>query len=180
MLWCTCQTLTYVIRATDAHAKSRHTAPVRAHSPGTTAPKSAGSGREQRATGCAAGRPRRSNFVVRGQARPEGVRCQSRAAGQRAADGKKFGFWAPCRREAASCCPSRNLGAAAEIDDVAGALACGGRGLASSFMRAISSGMLDIKDDVCKTDELDGRVDGVRCASSSGRSADACMVVKHS
>jgi len=120
MLWCTCQTLTYVIRATDAHAKSRHTAPVRAHSPGTTAPKSAGSGREQRATGSAAGRPRRSDFVVRGQARPEGVRCQSRAADERAADGKKFGFWAPCRREAASCCPSRNLGAAAEIDDVAG------------------------------------------------------------
>ena len=174
MLWCTCQTLTYVIRATDAHAKSRHTAPVRAHSPGTTAPKSAGSGREQRATGCAAGRPRRSDFVVRGQARPEGVRCRSRAADERAADGKKFGFWAPCRREAASCCPSRNLGAATEIDDVAGALACGGRGLASPSMRAISSGMLDIKDDVCKTDELDGRVDGVR-AREQQRSERGCM-----
>ena len=160
MLWCTRQTLTYVIRTTDAHAKSRHTAPVRAHSPGTTAPKSAGAGREQRATGCAAGRPRRSNFVVRDQARPEGVRCQSRAAGQRAADGKKFGFWAPWRREAASCCPtpSRNLGAATELDGAAGALACGGQGLASPSMRAVSSGMLDIKVDVCKTDELDGRV----------------------
>ena len=163
------------------HAKSRHTAPVRAHtgSPGTTAPKSAGSGREQRATGCAAGRPRRSDVVVRGQARPEGVRYRSRVAGQRAADGKKFGFWAPYPREAASCCPSRNLGAATEIDGAAGARACGGRGLASPSMRAVSSGMLDIKVDVCKTDELDGRVDGVR-ASSSGRSADACMVVKHS
>ena len=117
MLWCTCQTLTYVIRATDAHAKSRHTAPVRAHSPGTTAPKSVGSGREQHATGCVAGRPRRSDVVVRGQARPEGVRCRSRAAGQRAADGKKFGFWAPWRREAASCCPSRNLGAATRSVD---------------------------------------------------------------
>ena len=180
MLWCTCQTLTYVIRATDAHAKSRHTAPVRAHSPGTTAPKSAGSGREQRATGSAAGRPRRSDVVVRGQARPEGVRRRSRAAAPRAAAGKKFGFWAPCHREAASCCPSRNLGAVTDIDDVAGALVCGGRGLASPSMRAISSGMLDIKDDVCKTDELDGRVDGVRCASSSGRSADPCMVVIHS
>ena len=30
-----------------------------------------------------------------------------------------------------------------EIDDVAGALVCGGRGLASPSMRAISSGMLD-------------------------------------
>ena len=98
----------------------------------------------------------------------------SRAADQRAADGKKFGFWAPWRREAASCCPSRNLGAAAEIDDVAGALACGGRGLASSSMRAISSGMLDIKDDVCKTDELDGRVDGVR-AREQQRSERGCM-----
>ena len=174
MLWCTCQTLIYVISTTDAHAKSRHTAPVRAHSPGTTAPKSAGSGREQRATGCAAGRPRRSNFVVRGQARPEGVRCQSRSAGQRAADGKKFGFWAPFSREAASCCPSRNLGAATEIDGAAGALACGGRGLASPSMRAISSGMLDIKDDVCKTDELDGRVDGVR-AREQQRSERGCM-----
>ena len=174
MLWCTCQTLTYVIRTTDAHAKSRHTAPVRAHSPGTTAPKSAGSSREQRATGCAAGRPRRSDFVVRGQARPEGVRCQSRAAGQRAADGKKFGFWAPYPREAASCCPSRNLGAATEIDGAAGALACGGRGLASPSMRAISSGMLDVKGDVCKTDEPDGRVDGVR-AREQQRSERGCM-----
>ena len=49
-----------------------------------------------------------------------------------------------------------------EIDDAAGAHACGGRGLASPSMRAISSGMLDIKDDVCKTDELHGRVYGVR------------------
>ena len=111
---------------------------------------------------------------MRGQARPEGVRCRSRAAGQRAADGKKFGFWAPCRREAASCCPSRNLGAAAEIDDVAGALACGGRGLASPSTRAISSGMLDIKVDVFKTDELDGRVDGVR-AREQQRSERGCM-----
>ena len=124
MLWCTCQTLTYVIRATDAHAKSRHTAPVRAHSPGTTAPKSVGSGREQRATGCAAGRPRRSDFVLRGQARPEGAGRRSRAAGQRAADGKKFGFWAPWRREAASCCPSRNLGAATHGDRCCGWRAC--------------------------------------------------------
>ena len=174
MLWCTCQTLIYVIRATNAHAKSRHTAPVRAHSPGTTAPKSVGSSTEQRATSCAVGRPRHSDFVVRGQARSEGVQCRSRAAGQRAADGKKFGFWAPCRREAASCCPSRNLGAATEIDAAAGALACGGRGLASPSMRAISSGMLDIKDDVCKTDELDGRVDGVR-AREQQRSERGCM-----
>ena len=174
MLWCTRQTLTYVIRTTDAHAKSRHTAPVRAHSPGTTAPKSVGSGREQRATGCAAGRPRRSDFVVRGQARPEGVRCRSRAADERAADGKKFGFWAPYPREAASCCPSRNLGATTEIDGAAGARACGGRGLASPSMRAVSSGMLDIKVDVCKTDELDGRVDGVR-AREQQRSERGCM-----
>ena len=174
MLWCTCQTLIYVIRATDAHAKSRHTAPVRAHSPGTTAPKSAGSGREQRATGCVAGRPRRSDFVLRGQARPEGVRCRSRAADQRVADGKKFGFWAPYPREAASCCPSRNLGAATGSGGAAGALACGGRGLASPSMRAISSGMLDIKVDVCKTDELDGRVDGV-CAREQQRSERGCM-----
>ena len=174
MLWCTCQTLTYVIRTTNAHAKSRHTAPVRAHSPGTTAPKSAGSGREQRATGCVAGRPRRSDFVLRGQARPEGVRCRSRAADQRAADGKKFGFWAPYPHEAASCCPSRNLGAATEIDGVAGARACGGRGLASPSMRAISSGMLDIKVDVFKTDELDGRVDGVR-AREQQRLERGCM-----
>ena len=167
MLWCTRQTLTYVIRATDAHAKSRHTAPVRAHSPGTTAPKSAGSGREQRATGSAAGRPRRSDFVVRGQARPEGVRCRSRAADQRAADGKKFGFWAPWRREAASCCPSRNLGATTEIDGAAGARACGGQGLAAPSMRAVFSGMLDIKDDVCRTDELHGRVDGVRARAAA-------------
>ena len=171
MLWCTCQTLTYIIRNTDAHAKSRHTSPVRAHSPGTTAPKSAGSGREQRATGCAAGRPRRSNFVVGGQARSEGVQCRSRAAGQRAADGKKFGFWAPWRREAASCCPSRNLGAIAEIDGVAGALVCGGRGLASPSIRTISSGMLGTKDDVCKTDEPDGRVDGVRAREQQRSSA---------
>ena len=34
--------------------------------------------------------------------------------------------------------------------------------MASPSMRAISSGMLDIKVDVFKTDELDGRVDGVR------------------
>ena len=174
MLWCTCQTLTYVIRATNAHAKSRHTAPVRAHSPGTTAPKSAGSGREQRATGCAAGRPRRSDFVLRGQARPEGVRCRSRAADERAADGKKFGFWAPYPREAASCCPSRNLGAATEIDGAAGALACGGQGLASPSMRAVFSGMLDIKDDVCRTDELHGRVDGVR-ARAAAVGARGCM-----
>ena len=167
MLWRTCQTLIYVIRTTNAHAKSCHTAPVRAHSPGTTAPKSAGSGREQRATGSAAGRPRRSDFVVRGQARSEGAGCLSRAAGQRAADGKKFGFWAPCRREAASCCPSRNLGAATEIDGAAGARACGGRGLASPSMRAIFSGMLDIKVDVFKTDELDGRVDGVRARAAA-------------
>ena len=52
--------------------------------------------------------------------------------------------------------------------------ACGGRGLASSFMRTISSGMLDIKDDVCKTDELDGRVDGVR-AREQQRSERGCM-----
>ena len=123
---------------------------------------------------CAAGRPRRSDVVVRGQARPEGVRCRSRAAGQRAADGKKFGFWAPCRREAASCCPSRNLGAITEIDDAAGAHACGGRGLASPSMRAISSGMLDIKDGVCKNDELHGRVDGVR-AREQQRSERGCM-----
>ena len=69
---------------------------------------------------------------------------------------------------------ARILGAAAEIDDVAGALACGGRGLASSSMRAISSGMLEIKDDVCKTDELDGRVDGVR-AREQQRSERGCM-----
>ena len=176
MLWCTCQTLTYVIRATDAHAKSRHTAPVRAHSPGTTAPKAAGSGREQRATGCVAGRPRRSDFVVRGQARPEGVRRRSRAADERAADGKKFGFWAPYPREAASCCPSRNLGAATEIDGAAGALACGGRGLASPSIRTISGGRLDAKGDACKTDEPDGRVDGVRAREqqrSSARMHDA-------
>ena len=49
-----------------------------------------------------------------------------------------------------------------------------GRGLASSSMRAISSGMLDIKDDVCKTDELDGRVDGVR-AREQQRSERGCM-----
>ena len=130
--------------------------------------------RGQRATGCAAGRPRRSDFVLRGQARPEGVRCRSRAADERAADGKKFGFWAPYPREAASCCPSRNLGAATEIDGAAGALACGGRGLASPSMRAISSGMLDIKVDVFKTDELDGRVDGVR-AREQQRSERGCM-----
>ena len=165
-----------MIRTTDAHAKSRHTAPVRAHRPGTTAPKSAGSGREQRATGSAAGRPRRSDFVLRGQARPEGARCRSRVADQRAADGKKFGFWAPWRREAASCCPSRNLGAVAEIDGVAGALVCGGRGLASPSIRTISSGMLDVKGDACKTDEPDGRVDGVRAREqqrSSARMHDA-------
>ena len=98
----------------------------------------------------------------------------SRGADERAADGKKFGFWAPCRREAASCCPSRNLGATTEIDGAAGARACGGRGLASPSMRAISSGMLDIKDDVCKTDELDGRVDGVR-AREQQRSERGCM-----
>ena len=46
--------------------------------------------------------------------------------------------------------------------------------MASSFMRAISSGMLDIKDDVCKTDELDGRVDGVR-AREQQRSERGCM-----
>ena len=171
MLWRTCQMLIYVISTTNAHAKSRHMAPVRAHSPGTTAPKSVGSGREQRATGSAAGRPRRSDVVVRGQARPEGVRRRSRAADQRAADGKKFGFWAPYPREAASCCPSRNLGAATEIDGAAGARACGGRGLASPSMRAVSSGMLDIKVDVCKTDELGGRVDGVR-AREQQRSVD--------
>jgi len=176
MLWCTCQTLTYVIRATNAHAKSRHTAPVRAHSPGTTAPKSVGSSREQRATGCAAGRPRRSDFVLRGQARPEGVRCRSRAAGQRAADGKKFGFWAPCRREAASCCPSRNLGAVTEIDDVAGALVCGGRGLASPSMRAISSGMLDILKGRRLQNRRAGRASRRRArASSSGRTERGCM-----
>ena len=68
-----------------------------------------------------------------------------------------------------------------EIDGAAGARACGGRGLASPSMRAVSSGMLDIKVDVCKTDELDGRVDGVRAREQQrGRSADACMVVKHS
>ena len=177
MLWCTCQTLIYVISTTDAHAKSRHTAPIRAHSPGTTAPKSVGSSREQRATGSVVGRPRRSDVVVRGQARPEGVRRRSRAADQHAADGKKFGFWAPCRREAASCCPSRNLGAVAEIDGVAGALVCGGRGLASPSIRTISSGMLDVKGDVCKTDEPDGRVDGVRAReqqrSSAARMHDA-------
>ena len=69
---------------------------------------------------------------------------------------------------------SRNLGAITEIDDAAGAHACGGRGLASPSMRAISSGMLDIKDDVCKTDELDGRVDGVR-AREQQRSERGCM-----
>ena len=111
------------------------------------------------------------DFVVRGQARPEGVRRRSRAADQRAADGKKFGFWAPWRREAASCCPSRNLGAVAEIDGVAGALACGGRGLASPSIRTISSGMLDVKGDVCKTDEPDGRVDGVRAREQQRSSA---------
>ena len=74
----------------------------------------------------------------------------------------------------ASCCPSRNLGAATEIDGAAGALACGGRGLASPSMRAISSGMLDIKVDVFKTDELDGRVDGVR-AREQQRSERGCM-----
>ena len=68
---------------------------------------------------------------------------------------------------------------AAEIDDVAGALACGGRGLASPSMRAISSGMLGIKDDVCKTDELDGRVDGVR-AREQQRSERGCMAVAYS
>ena len=47
-------------------------------------------------------------------------------------------------------------------------------------MRAISSGMLDIKVDVFKTDELDGRVDGVRAREQQRSSADACMVVKHS
>ena len=48
-------------------------------------------------------------------------------------------------------------------------------------MRAISSGMLDIKVDVFKTDKLDGRVDGVRAREQQrSRSADACMVVKHS
>mgnify|MGYP004258136159 CR=1 FL=1 len=57
---------------------------------------------------------------------------------------------------------------------MAGALACGGRGLASSSMRAISSGMLDIKDEVCKKDELDGRVDGVR-AREQQRSERGCM-----
>ena len=66
---------------------------------------------------------------------------------------------------------SRNLGAAKEIDGAAGALACGGQGLASPSMRAISSGMLDIKDDVCKTDELDGRVDGVRAREQQRSSA---------
>ena len=118
--------------------------------------------------------PRRSDFVLRGQARPEGVRCRSRAADQRAADGKKFGFWAPWRREVASCCPSRNLGAATEIDGAAGALACGGQGLASPSMRAVFSGMLDIKDDVCRTDELHGRVDGVR-ARAAAVGARGCM-----
>ena len=34
--------------------------------------------------------------------------------------------------------------------------------------------MLDIKDDVCKTDELDGRVDGVR-AREQQRSERGCM-----
>ena len=68
----------------------------------------------------------------------------------------------------------RNLGAVVEIDGVAGALACGGRGLASPSMRAVSSGMLDIKVDVCKTDELDGRVDGVR-AREQQRSERGCM-----
>ena len=48
-------------------------------------------------------------------------------------------------------------------------------------MRAISSGMLDIKVDVFKTDELDGRVDGVRAREQQrSERADACMVVKHS
>ena len=46
--------------------------------------------------------------------------------------------------------------------------------MASFFMRAISSGMLDIKDDVCKADELDGRVDGVR-AREQQRSERGCM-----
>ena len=46
--------------------------------------------------------------------------------------------------------------------------------MASPSMRAISSGMLDIKDDVCKTDELDGRVDGVR-AREQQRLERGCM-----
>ena len=46
--------------------------------------------------------------------------------------------------------------------------------MASPSMRAISSGMLDIKVDVCKTDELDGRVDGVR-AREQQRSERGCM-----
>ena len=69
---------------------------------------------------------------------------------------------------------AENLGAAAEIDGVAGALACGGRGLASPSTRAISSGTLDINDRVCKTDELDGRVDGVR-AREQQRLERGCM-----
>ena len=58
-----------------------------------------------------------------------------------------------------------------ETDSVAGALARGGRGLASPSIRTISSGMLDVKGDVCKTDELDGRVDGVRAREQQRSSA---------
>ena len=46
--------------------------------------------------------------------------------------------------------------------------------MASPSMRAISSGILDIKVDVFKTDELDGRVDGVR-AREQQRSERGCM-----
>ena len=70
--------------------------------------------------------------------------------------------------------PKQKSGSHHGDDGVAGALACGGRGLASPSMRAISSGMLDIKVDVFKTDELDGRVDGVR-AREQQRSERGCM-----
>ena len=46
--------------------------------------------------------------------------------------------------------------------------------MASPSMRAISSGMLGVKVEDFKTDELDGRVDGVR-AREQQRSERGCM-----
>ena len=54
---------------------------------------------------------------------------------------------------------SRRRPASAMFESIASPCARASR---SFRARAISSGMLDIKDDVCKTDELHGRVYGVR------------------